>query len=130
MERQTVQKDLVYSALVALHNHPTADQVFDRVHLSHPHVSKATVYRILRSMAACGEILHIPVANGADRFDHTREGHFHILCTACGRVADIFDSQLDEGIRAAGAASDFQLRGYELLFRGLCPDCLKETACP
>lgn len=131
MERHTKQKELVYAALRSPCDHPTAEQVYDRVHTDHPHVSKATVYRILRNMAEKGEITRVPVANGADHFDHTLQAHFHICCDLCGRVEDIFDSGLDAVIRRAAGRSDFRATGYELLFHGVCAQCQeKETACP
>ena len=123
MERHTIQKELVYSALIALRTHPTAEQVYARIHATHPRISKATVYRILRSMADKGEITRVPVANGADRYDFNRSTHFHICCDRCGRVADIFDPALDERIREAGGTSAFRLDRYELLFHGLCQEC-------
>lgn len=129
MERHTKQKEVVYAALLALRSHPTADQVYDSIHRDHPRISKATVYRILRNMAAKGELLRIPVANGADRFDHNHSTHFHIFCDRCGRVEDIFDAELDQKVRTTGESTAYRFSGYELVFHGLCAECSEKGNC-
>ena len=46
IQRNTIQKKLVLEAVTAISNHPTADEVYQRVVLDHPNVSRGTVYRI------------------------------------------------------------------------------------
>ena len=48
--RKTKQKQAVYEALTAL-DHPTATQVYERVHEEHPTVSRGTVFRVLGNFA-------------------------------------------------------------------------------
>ena len=60
-ERRTVQKDMIYTALQELHNHPTAEQVCAHVRRRCPTISRATVYRVLNGMAEKGSVLRIPV---------------------------------------------------------------------
>ena len=121
LERRTVQKDMVYAALCALHNHPTAEQVFARVRESCPSVSRATVYRVLNHMAEQGSILRIPVANGADRYDHRTHRHAHVCCDVCGRVDDVYLG----GDVLAEVQDDcgYELTGYSLLLHGRCSKC-------
>ena len=122
-ERRTVQKDMVYAALCELRNHPTAEQVFARVRESCPSVSRATVYRVLNHMAEQGTILRIPVANGADRYDHQTHRHTHVCCDVCGRVDDVYlgGDVLTEVRDACG----YELTGYSLLLHGRCGNCRK-----
>ena len=42
VERNTVQKDLIYRTLCGMDNHPTAAMVYDQVHQEHPAVSRST----------------------------------------------------------------------------------------
>ena len=123
MERQTIQKEQVYRALVELGNHPSADEVFACARMMNPRLSKATVYRILNRMADKGEILRVPVADGADRFDHTLPHHYHICCSRCGKITDLFDPELDRILAETVGKSDYEVHSLALLIRGLCPDC-------
>lgn len=43
--RTTIQKELVLDAVKQLHNHATADEVYELVQSAHPNISKGTVYR-------------------------------------------------------------------------------------
>ena len=67
--RNTRQRALVLEAVRSLHNHPTSADVYDAVREKHPSISRATVYRNLNVLTEQGEVLHIPVAGGADRYD-------------------------------------------------------------
>lgn len=127
-KRNTVQKQLVLQAVQRLHNHPTAEQVYREVAASHPTVSKATVYRNLASLSQDGRLRHIPMPDGADRFDHFLAPHSHIACVCCGALADTpicGDAALD---RQVERLTGYSRASHELVFRGLCPACAKKQA--
>lgn len=120
--KNTIQKEAVTHALFML-DHPTADEVFDCVHSEYPTVSKATVYRILNRMAEDGEILHLAVPTGPDRFDTTLSEHHHIKCSACGKVCDVSLPELSEIEKRINEESGFAVSRRLIFFEGLCPDC-------
>lgn len=122
-ERRTVQKDMIYTALQELHNHPTAEQVCAHVRRRCPTISRATVYRVLNGMAEKGSVLRIPVNNGADHYDHQMHRHFHVCCDGCGRVDDVSLPEPTDVLSAAQDAGGYELTGYTLLLHGLCGDC-------
>ena len=121
-ERHTVQKDIVYAALCALHNHPTADAVYQEVQRQHPSISRGTVYRVLNAMAEQGKILHLR-ADGADHYDHRTHRHDHIQCTCCGRVDDVVTRGLDDVTAAVTDSCGYLISDASLLFRGICQAC-------
>ena len=49
-KRNTIQRQLVISAVRSLSNHPTAEEVYNRIVLDYPDISKGTVYRNLNSL--------------------------------------------------------------------------------
>ena len=121
--RNTVQKSIVLQALNELANHPTADAVYDRVHASHPSISKATVYRILNKMSDEDQVLRVRINNGADHFDHQVFPHYHVRCIECGRVDDVMIPLLSEVEEQAAEASSYLITGCSLQFDGICPAC-------
>ena len=121
-QRHTVQKDMVYAALCALHNHPTADAVYREVQRQHPSVSRGTVYRVLGGMARQGKVLRLPV-DGADHYDHQTHRHHHIQCVRCGRVDDVWTRELDDMTAAVTDSGGYTVLGATLLFHGICQDC-------
>lgn len=122
-ERHTVQKEQIYTALLKLANHPTADDVYDSVRSEHPKISRATVYRVLNQMADSGKILRIDIPGAASRFDHRYALHSHVRCVECGNIRDI-EGDADFGIDISSLyAEDFKILGYNLVFNGLCRQC-------
>ena len=95
----------------------------EEIKKDHPNISRATVYRNLNVLSEMGEIRRMETPGGADRFDHRCHDHCHVRCQKCGRVFDVdvdFITGLEQRIRDAHG---FEFTGYDILFRGICPDC-------
>lgn len=127
--RNTRQRQLVLDAVRSRCDHPTADQVYQVVRAQDCHVSRATVYRNLHLLADTGDILSIKVPGG-ERFDLRADAHPHIICSSCGRVADVpferggaYEDTLDE---RASLVTSWQVSTHSLVFTGLCPHCVAE----
>ena len=123
MKRNTIQRSLVFEAVNKLQSHATADEIYEKVVTEHPNVSRATVYRNLKLLSETGYIRKIEIPGGADRFDHLCHDHCHVKCEKCGRVFDV-DLEYITGIeKNIKDDRGFKFTGYDILFRGLCPDC-------
>ena len=48
LKRNTAQKNVIMEELLAA-DHPTATELYGRIHQSHPKISRATVFRVNRS---------------------------------------------------------------------------------
>ncbi len=121
--RNTVQKQLVLDTVRSMRNHPTADEVYTVIRAGHPSVSKATVYRNLHQLAAKGDILHIPVPGGADRFDFCTDEHYHVRCKSCGGVYDVRMPKIEGLIEKIEESSGVEVTNYDILFEGICESC-------
>ena len=123
MKRNTIQRALVLEAVNRLKCHATADEIYEDIAKEHPHISRATVYRNLNLLSGAGDIRKIETPGGADRFDHQTHDHCHVRCEKCGRIFDVdteYITGLEKGIRDSHG---FAFTGYDILFRGICPDC-------
>lgn len=120
--RNTRQRALVLEAVRSLHNHPTSADVYDAVREKHPSISRATVYRNLNVLTEQGEVLHIPVAGGADRYDFRCDCHYHAICRECGVVYDV-EMPSESLLSSVRDTHGFQIEGFDIIFTGLCPDC-------
>ena len=119
--RNQSRREPVLEAVRERYDHPTADEIFTDVRARSPKVSRATVYRNLRTLAREGVILTIPVSGSADRFDLRSEPHYHFHCRVCDRIFDVpmtYRRDLDEA-----APAEYILESHELLLRGVCPHC-------
>ena len=118
-KRNTLQKEIIVSALCSLKTHPTAPMLYEIVHRQHPTISRSTVYRVLGQMAEEGMILHLGLAGSDGRFDGNVHQHGHARCRLCGCVADIPAVAIAEPEETAG----FVLEDYAVEYRGVCSNC-------
>jgi len=88
--RPTRQRRAVFEALAAAGPcHPTAEEVFTSVRAVMPHISLATVYKALESLAAAGLAQKFGCGQGSARFDARTDEHYHAVCRRCGAVHDV-----------------------------------------
>ena len=121
-QRRSRQRELIYQAVLASREHPTAQMVYDTLRPQMPRLSLGTVYRNLHQMAQEGRLVELagPVA----RFDAILEPHDHFLCSECGRVVDSAAS-CDPALSVEAVPVGWTVTGHHLLFAGICPACGK-----
>ncbi|MCL2847968.1 MAG: transcriptional repressor [Firmicutes bacterium] len=122
IRRNTIQKQLIFDAVVGLNIHATAEQVYEYIAKENPSISKATVYRNLAQMAEAGELLNIGVFYGATHYDHNLHRHYHFVCSKCGSVFDI-DGDFACTINKIKEDSQHQITDYNISFSGVCYKC-------
>jgi Fur family transcriptional regulator, peroxide stress response regulator len=123
--RPTAQRAAVCDALLAHGGHPTAAEIYQRVHASHPAISQATVYNTLTTLEELGliRLLHI-VGDDHAHYDLRIEPHVNTVCTRCGHIADIHTDTLEALLGLVAARSGYQLNpGEGVIVYGLCPAC-------
>ena len=122
MQRNTFQKRLVLDVLRKMANHPSAEMVYECVHKECPTISKATVYRILKEEATCGELLGIDVPKDVHRYDHRTDKHWHIRCRVCGKVGDV-ELLAGYDLDNYDFPDVWEAERMSVSFEGICPEC-------
>ena len=123
VRRNTAQRRLVYEAVLMRNDHPSADEIYLDVNALDPRISRATVYRNLNLLAERGELRHVKLPAGPDRFDWRLEDHNHAMCVRCQRVIDLelpYDGASDACV---ADETGFLITRHRTVFEGLCPDC-------
>ncbi len=126
--RSTRQRKVILEELRKVHNHPTADELYEMVRKRRPDISLGTVYRNLETLSARGLITKISLAGTRKRFDGRLEQHYHLRCLGCGKVEDLEMTSLGRLDREARRLSNYVITGHSLEFYGLCPACRKTAA--
>ncbi|MEU2036745.1 Fur family transcriptional regulator [Nocardia amamiensis] len=119
------------AVLSAVHDHPHADtdSIIRAVRSGLPEVSHQTVYDSLNALTAAGLIRRIQPSGSVARYEsRVGDNHHHVVCRACGVIADV-----DCAVGAAPCltASDdhgFSIDEAEVIYWGLCPDCVEVQA--
>ncbi len=123
MKRNTIQRKLVLDSVTALKNHPTAEEIYNKIKEEYPDISMGTVYRNLNDLALEGRIKKLSVPGTADRFDYITEPHYHMKCAKCGGVFDVRMDYMAALDKAAEKATGFRLYGHQTVFMGECSRC-------
>ena len=122
--RDTPQRKLIRTILRDCCDHPTAETVYARARTVNPGIGFGTVYRNLAVLAEDGEILHLPIPGGADRYDGTVADHGHYFCHRCGQFGDLATDEMAARLAPEGFAVD----GLLLILDGVCADCRRGDA--
>ena len=92
----TPQRLAVYEAIVALHNHPTAEQIINVITKKHPSISVGTVYKVLDALVENGLVKKVKTERDVMRYDAILENHHHLYCSETDRIEDYHDDELNE----------------------------------
>jgi Fur family peroxide stress response transcriptional regulator len=87
--RSTPQREVVYEVILAKRDHPTAEEVFDRVKALKPTISLATVYNCLEALVQCGPIKQVNFVREPTRYCPNLHEHAHFHDEATGEIHDI-----------------------------------------
>ncbi|HVE99577.1 MAG TPA: transcriptional repressor [Mycobacteriales bacterium] len=128
--RLTPQRRAVLDVLQASADHPTAQDVFSRVSRAMPGIGFATVYRALGRLVETGQARELSLGDSAARYDANVIDHDHLVCDECGRAVDLDPALTARVLDQVAAASGFAVSGYDLQFRGQCPQCRRTPAGP
>ena len=119
------------AVLRALGRHPHADtgSVLAAVRTEQPTVSHQAVYDVLGVLSDSGLVRRIQPAGSVARYElRVGDNHHHVVCRACGTVADV---DCAVGVRPCLDASDahgFVIDEAEVTYWGVCPDCATTPA--
>jgi len=119
----TPQRLAVIGALLDSENHPSTDEICAAVRRKHPHVSLATVHRILQQFCEVGEARKVTLLHDAARYDGNVEPHHHVVCIRCRRLHDIEIPEVDKLLEGTPSLGEFTLLRCSLEIEALCRRC-------
>jgi len=102
--------------VLATQDHPSADDVWDRVRKELPVVSRATVYNTLNLLVEKGLLRQLSIAEGHVVFDPKVDRHHHLLDETTGRLFDV----PWEALRVSDVERlpGFEVTEYQVVLRG------------
>jgi Fur family peroxide stress response transcriptional regulator len=119
----TVQRRVVFQAVLERDDHPTADQVLEMVTNRVPGISRTTVYRVLDTLAGMGVIRRLQHAGASARFDGKIHRHHHLVCKICQKVIDLEDEKLNRIRVSHVSAEGFDIEDFSVHLVGTCSAC-------
>ncbi|MGQ4615407.1 transcriptional repressor [Nocardia sp. R7R-8] len=119
------------AVLSAVHDHPHADteSIIRAVRSALPEVSHQTVYDSLNALTATGLVRRIQPSGSVARYEsRVGDNHHHVVCRACGVIADVDCAIGEAPCLTASDDSGFSIDEAEVVYWGLCPDCVESQA--
>ncbi len=125
--RVTAQRLAVAEVLARSKDHPTAQEIYERVQARFPHITMGTVYNTINTLAKRGFIQPLPFPNGA-RFDGNPLPHANLVCIQCGSITDAPSDQgaLNRLRERAIRSNRFQVISQRLDLYGVCARCAEQ----
>jgi Fe2+ or Zn2+ uptake regulation protein len=117
----SVQRARILEYLYRERVHPTADDIFERLHPEIPTLSRTTVYNTVKLFLEHGMVQPLVIEEKEIRYDIDTSYHGHFKCDSCGKVFDfLLPPSDDSGIPEL---QGFQIRERHLYFKGACRSC-------
>ena len=120
------QRESIKEYLMSTKEHPTADVIYQNVKKEYPKISLGTVYRNLTLLVEVGEVKKISTGDGTEHYDADTSAHSHYYCRCCHRLMDLEVTPSVDQILSAARAGIGTVESANLLFTGVCKDCIRE----
>ena len=126
------QRNVILNIVRSSDVHPTADTVYELARQEIPGIGIATVYRNLNMLAENGDVIRINTVDGKDRFDGHVDEHYHMVCSCCGEVIDLFPKDpadlenLRRQLNLTFGIKDDNVQIKTTLLTGICKRCLSK----
>ena len=110
------------------HPHADTDTIFGLVRAVLPSVSRQAVYDVLGALTTARLVRRIQPAGHVARYEsRVGDNHHHVVCRACGVIADADCAVGEAPCLNASDSHGFLLDEAEVTYWGLCPDCADAT---
>lgn len=119
----TKYEKAVYDIINTSREHPTVEQVFEKLREAYPGVVLATVYNNLNKLYENHLIRKVSTGGNQDRYDRI-EKHDHLICRQCGKIEDILFEDLMPSLRRQMGE---EILTYDLKVFSLCPACREKA---
>lgn len=125
--RVTRPRVAVFSAVRA-HPHADTDSILGAVRRDLPSVSHQAVYDCLRVLTDTGLVRRIQPAGSVARYEaRVGDNHHHLVCRACGVIADVDCAVGETPCLVASDDGGFAVDEAEVTYWGLCPRCSEKS---
>src|SRR5215472_5179959 len=96
--------------------HPSAEQVLERVRVRFPLLSRATVYNTLNLFVEKGLLRELVLSEGKVAFDPNIESHHHFIDESTGIIHDVPWHALE--VRKVDPLKGYDIREYQVVMHG------------
>lgn len=123
--RMTTPRRSLADLVIDLDGHFTASELAAAARQRGIGVGRATLFRALELMIELGVVERIDLPSGEHAYVACAASHHHhVVCSRCGRTAEVADEGFAEAVRRIELQSGFRIDTHRLELFGLCRHCL------
>jgi Fe2+ or Zn2+ uptake regulation protein/Fe2+ transport system protein FeoA len=113
----------VLQAILGLHEHFTADELFDRIKARGDKVSRASIYRSLDLLVASNLLRKVDLGENRSYYEQHFDTHHHLVCVNCGGVTEISAEPWETLQEELFKRYQFSTEGLPQKVLGWCQEC-------
>jgi Fur family peroxide stress response transcriptional regulator len=119
----THQRQVIYEALMRMHDHPSPEAVYAQVRRRIPSISLATVYKNIKTFVEHGLLREVSLHHGSTRVETNMEPHHHMVCIQCKAIIDLPDEDVEPVRMKRRAPDGFRVKRFSIEGIGYCKKC-------
>ena len=122
--KKTKQRQTILNVFLGLDGHVSLEQLLTSVQKEMPGLGMATVYRTMKLLVEAGIAHERRFEDSLTCYERAdAEHHDHLICTACNKIIEFEDPEIEERQEAVAAKYGFRISNHRLELYGLCAEC-------
>ena len=122
--RLTEPRRVVAELIAGRRGHFTAADLVAEAKARRLDIGRATIFRALELFTELELVERLDLPNGEHAYvECARAHHHHVICSRCGRTAEVEDCGMQAVTEEVGRQSGYRIEGHRLELFGLCPKC-------
>ncbi|MFZ5899668.1 MAG: Fur family transcriptional regulator [Bacillota bacterium] len=125
--RLTTERQLTLEAILDFSDHFTAEDLLERLRSRRNKVSRASVYRTLEVLVACGMLRKMGLGENRAYYEYHWQTHHHLVCAECGKVIEFTHPLFKELEEVVRSTYGFNVVDYTQTIAGICQACSSKS---
>ena len=124
--RKTPERYAILDKALSLRAHFDIMALYRAMEEDAYHVSRATIYNTMELLVECGLVRKHQFGNRHAQYEllHDAANHHHLMCTECGRIKEVKDTELIKYMNSRRYPS-FSTQYFSLYVYGICSRCAR-----
>lgn len=110
-------------------DHANIEELYQKVRKRNSGIGYATVYRTLKLLTDCGLATSMQSMDGTRRFEPTSDHHDHLTCTACGKIMEFENEEIERLQEEIAEKFGFALTSHTMDLYGVCVGMESKGVC-
>ncbi len=124
-QKLTSQRTQILEFMQTANNHPTAEDIYQKLRPVIPRLSLSTIYRNLKSLELEKVVTSIKTSDKKIHYEAKGPDHAHFFCQKCGQLFQLPLIELID-IKNRLKAKGYKTKKINFVIEGICPDCSKK----